>query len=202
VAFVGRAVPEKGMAEAARIAREAGVPIRMAAKVRHRGEREYFEAEVRPLLGRGVEFVGEVDPVDRLTLLQGARALLNPIRWPEPFGLVMIEALACGTPVVTTLHGAAPEIVDDGVTGYLRNGTAELVAALGEIDRLDRQACRASAELRFSTQRMVRDHLLLYEDLLAGVAVAGSDGPARSGEERGERLAGRGPDPELARTVD
>jgi glycosyltransferase involved in cell wall biosynthesis len=148
------------------VAREAHVPLRIAAKMQEPAEREYFEREVRPLLGSDVHYVGELGAAERNELLRGATALLNPLSWPEPFGLVMIEALACGTPVVATPCGAAPEIVDDGVTGFLRSGIAGLAEALRAAGDLDRDACRAAALSRFTTSRMVRDHVRLYERLL------------------------------------
>jgi glycosyltransferase involved in cell wall biosynthesis len=164
--FLGRMSPEKGPREAALIARRAGIPLRMAAKLREPAEHEYFEAAVKPLLCSDVEFLGELGPAEKLELVGSACALLNPIQWPEPFGLVMIEALATGTPVVATPAGSAPEIVDDGTTGYLRTGCAALAAALGEATTLDRRACRASTVARFHTDRMVRDHLRLYTQVL------------------------------------
>jgi glycosyltransferase involved in cell wall biosynthesis len=166
--FLGRMCPDKGPREAALIARAAGVPLRMAAKLREPAEREYFDAEVRPLLCSDVEFLGELTCAEKLELLGGSFALVNPIRWPEPFGLVMIEALATGTPVVATPVATAPEIVDDGVTGFLRAGTHPLAAALLEAPRLDRAACRAVAAGRFSSRRMVAEHVRLYQELLAG----------------------------------
>lgn len=164
--FLGRMCPEKGPREAALIARAAGVPLKMAAKLREPAEREYFDAAVKPLLCSDVEFVGELGESDKFELVGSSFALLNPIQWPEPFGLVMIEALAAGTPVVTTLAGSAPEIVTDGVTGYLRTGCAALADALPAAVNLDRAACRAAVVSRFATERMVREHLQLYADLV------------------------------------
>jgi glycosyltransferase involved in cell wall biosynthesis len=164
--FLGRMSPDKGPREAALIARAAGVPLKMAAKLREPAERQYFEAEVRPLLCSDIEYVGELGEQDKLELVGNSFALLNPIQWPEPFGLVMIEALAAGTPVVATPAGSAPEIVDDGVTGYLRTGCPALADALLAAADLDRPACRAAAESRFATERMVDDHVRLYTDLL------------------------------------
>ena len=165
--FLGRMCPEKGPREAALVARAAGVPLRMAAKLREPAERAYFDARVKPLLGRDVEFVGELSSAEKYELLGGSCALLNPMQWDEPFGLVMIEALAAGTPVVATPVGSAPEIVDDGVTGFLRSGGAALAEALRDVARLDRAACRTTAIRRFSSERMVAEHLQLYETLLA-----------------------------------
>ena len=164
--FLGRFSPDKGAREAALAAHEAGVDLVLAAKMRVAGEIEYFHEQVEPLLDSRVRYVGEVGRERKLELLGSARALLNPIRWPEPFGLVMIEALACGTPVLTLPWGAAPEIVEDGTTGFVCDSDAALVTAIGRIGELDRSACRRALESRFSADRMVRDHLDLYERLL------------------------------------
>lgn len=165
-AFLGRMSPDKGPREAILIARTAGIRLVMAARIQGEDEREYFDSQVAPLLGADVEFVGELTAAEKYRLMGGAVAFLNPIRWPEPFGLVMIEALATGTPVVGTGFGAAPEIVDDGVTGYLRTGITDLSAALIGAAALDRRACRQAAESRFSIGRMVADHVELYRGLL------------------------------------
>ncbi|MDP9006063.1 MAG: glycosyltransferase family 4 protein [Actinomycetota bacterium] len=165
--FLGRMAPDKGARRAARIARQAGVRLLIAAKMREPLELEYFDEQVRPLLGDDVVFVGEVGGDEKLELLAGAKALLNPIRWVEPFGLVMIEALACGTPVLTYRMGAAPEIVDDGITGFLCDVHDEMAEAIHKVDQLDRRACRAAVEERFSTGRMVAQHLELFESLLS-----------------------------------
>jgi glycosyltransferase involved in cell wall biosynthesis len=167
VSFLGRMSPEKGPREAAVAARLAGVPLRMAAKLREPAEREYFDAEVKPLLCSDVEFVGELGWEDKLELLGGSFALLDPMQWAEPFGLVMIEALATGTPVVATPVGAAPEIVEDGVTGLLRTTVVGLADALRQAATLDRATCRATALRRFSSDRMVAEHLRIYEELLS-----------------------------------
>ena len=129
--YLGRMAEAKGAREAALVARRAGVPLMIAAKMREPAEKDYFEREVRPLLGAGVVFLGEVGGTEKLELLGGARALLNPIGWPEPFGLVMIEALACGTPVLAFPNGSAPEIVDHGRTGFLCRNASEMEAAPG-----------------------------------------------------------------------
>jgi glycosyltransferase involved in cell wall biosynthesis len=166
-AFLGRVVPDKGIRQAALVAREAGVRLLIAAKMQEPLEIEYFEDQVRPLLTRDVEYIGEVGDGEKLELLNGARALINPIRWPEPFGLVMIEALACGTPVIAFPAGAAPEIVAHGVTGFLCTDEADMVQSLGRVDELSRSACRAAVERSFSTARMVADHIDLFSDVLA-----------------------------------
>jgi glycosyltransferase involved in cell wall biosynthesis len=175
--FLGRMAPEKGAERAARAARRAGLPLLLAGRLREPLERTYFEDRVRPLLGGGVEYIGEVGGQRKLDVLAGARALVNPIRWPEPFGLVMIEALACGTPVLAFREGAAPEIVEHGVTGFLSGTVEELAGQLGRIDELDRRACRAAVEGHFSSRRMVAEHLALYERHLAGhLLLAGARG--------------------------
>lgn len=161
--FLGRMHPGKAPHVAARIAREAGVPLRIAAKMHEPQEREYFEAMVQPLLGADVTYVGEVDRREKLELLGAATCLVNPIAWPEPFGMVMIEALACGTPVLTTPFGAAPEIVEEGVVGFVRSGASALASALEQIGEIDRTACRRRVETHFSMQAMVAKHLVVYE---------------------------------------
>ena len=166
VLFLGRMAPEKGVHHAAMAASKAGVPLRIAAKMREPEEFAYFEEYVKPLLGPDVEYVGEVGAAERLELLGGAIALVNPICWPEPFGLVMIESLACGTPVVAYRNGATPEIVETGVTGFLCEDEADLAHAIANLDQLDRAACRESAETTFSAGRMVREHVELYEEVV------------------------------------
>jgi glycosyltransferase involved in cell wall biosynthesis len=169
VLFLGRVSPDKGVRQAIEVARRAGRPLVIAAKLREPVEHEYFRTEIAPLLDDDVRFVGEVGGERKLGLLAGARALVNPIRWDEPFGLCMAEALACGTPVVASPRGAAPEIVDDGVTGFLCGDEDAMAAALRDgVSRLDRAACRAAVIERFSEERMARDHVDLYEDVLAG----------------------------------
>jgi glycosyltransferase involved in cell wall biosynthesis len=164
--FLGRMHPGKAPHVAARIAREAGFPLRIAAKMREPAERAYFEAMVRPLLGGDVTYVDEVDRQAKFELLSGADCLLNPIAWPEPFGMVMIEALACGTPVLTTRFGAAPEIVEDGAVGFIRSDEAGLVKALGRVHEIDRADCRRHVERHFSVERMVDRHVALYEQVI------------------------------------
>lgn len=165
--FLGRMTPDKGVREAVIVARETGQPLKIAAKMRHRDELAYFTEQVEPLLGVDIEYVGEVGGSDKLDLIGAARALLSPISWPEPFGLVMIEALACGTPVVVCPVGAAPEIVDEGVTGFLCADHDALVAGVARLDELDRAACRDAVVQRFSTERMVSAHIELFEEVAA-----------------------------------
>lgn len=160
--FLGRMTPEKGAHVAAAVARRAGVPLKIAAKMREPKEYEYFKVNVEPLLGDGIEHVGEVGGDEKRDLLANAMCLLNPIEWPEPFGMVMIEALACGTPVVTRANGAAPEIVDHGLTGFLCADEGELEVALGKVGDLERGSCRDAVVKRFSSARMVADHVVLF----------------------------------------
>ena len=168
VLFLGRMSPTKGVDTAIAVARLAQVPIVIAAKLRQKAEHEYFNTQIKPRLGFDVHFVGEVGGAEKLRLIGQAWAVLNPICWDEPFGMCMIEALACGTPIVATPRGAVPEIVDDGVTGFLRSSTRDLADALAAVGALDRRACRAAVEARFSMQRMVHDHLDFYLDALSG----------------------------------
>jgi glycosyltransferase involved in cell wall biosynthesis len=162
LAFLGRITPEKGPDRAIRIARSAGSRLRIAAKV-PRGENQFFIKEVQPLVdGAEVEFIGEVDDVSKAPFLKNATALLFPIDWPEPFGLVMIEAMACGTPVIATPHGSVPEIIEDGVTGFLVNTEAEAIEAVGRVGRLDRRRVRQEFERRFTSRRMAEGYLHYY----------------------------------------
>jgi glycosyltransferase involved in cell wall biosynthesis len=165
--FLGRMSPAKGVREAILLARQAGMPLVMAVKQRDQHERDYFDSVVRPLLGADVTYLGEVSGAEKLELLGGATALLNPIQWDEPFGLNIIEALACGTPVVATPRGSVPEIINDGVTGLLGSSNEQLVDGLRHAGQLDRRACRAAVEQRFSMQRMTQDHIDFYGDVLA-----------------------------------
>ena len=165
--FLGRMSPDKGAHRAIIACRKAGVPILLAAKMREPREVEYFEAEVAPLLGDGAEYLGEVPHARKLELLGAAMALVNPIRWHEPFGLVMVEALACGTPVIAFREGAAPEIVSDGRTGFLCDDEIGMADAIGRIGEISRAACRAEAEGYFSSTRMVAEHVALYEGVIA-----------------------------------
>lgn len=164
--FLGRMAPDKGVHHAIAVARQTGLRLLIAAKMREPAEHRYFADYVQPHLGTRIEHVGEVGPEEKSALLGAARALLDPITWAEPFGLVMVEALACGTPVLAFPNGAAPEIVEDGRTGFLCRNTDDMAAAVGRLDSLDRADCRAAVEDHFSSQRMVRDHLRLYHAIL------------------------------------
>jgi glycosyltransferase involved in cell wall biosynthesis len=163
LAFLGRISPEKRVDHAIRIARETGLLLKIAAKV-DRVDREYFDAVIKPLLrGPGVEYIGEIGEREKPEFLGRALALLFPIDWPEPFGLVMIEAMACGTPVIATARGSVPEVVEPGVTGYIVSSTAEAVTAVAEAARLDRRRVRQVFEQRFTAERMAREYLETYE---------------------------------------
>lgn len=164
--FVGRMSPDKGVAAALRVAHSSGFPLRMAVKMREPAEHDYFEQHVRALLRDGDELVLEPSLPARLQMIQHARALLNPIAWREPFGLVMAEALACGTPVLTFRLGAAVEIVEDHRTGFFCHDETEMVAAVGRIGELDRATCRQAAVERFSMQRMATDYHRLYRRIM------------------------------------
>lgn len=171
VAVLSRMTPEKGIHRAIAIARAAGVQLRIAAKMREAHEREYFEAFVEPHLGDDVVYVGELGALEKRELLGGAAALLNPIGWPEPFGMAMVEALACGTPVIGCPQGAAPEIVVDGVTGFLSDDDDELAVRLREVERIDRAACRQRVADHFSAETMVAGHVQVYEQQRAATAL-------------------------------
>ncbi len=165
--FLGRMSPIKGAAEAIDVARATGSRLLIASKADDPDELRYYEREIAPRCVDGIEYIGEVGGAEKYRLLGGATALLNPIRWPEPFGLVMIEALASGTPVITTPHGAAPEIVAHGENGFVCPDEAALVDAVRSVGRIDRTACRRDVGERFGTELMVRRHLDAYRQLLA-----------------------------------
>ncbi len=165
--FLGRMSPDKGPHRAIAAAKKAGVPLLMAAKMREAWEIAFFDEHVKPHLNDDIQYLGEVPHEHKLELLAGATALLNPIRWNEPFGLVMIEALACGTPVLAFPEGAAPEIVEDGVTGFLCADEDAMAADITRAKDLDRSKCRAAVENYFSTKRMVDEHLELFASMIA-----------------------------------
>jgi glycosyltransferase involved in cell wall biosynthesis len=168
LAFLGRISPEKGVEQAIAIAQQVGLPLKIAAKV-DRADRAYFQEVVQPLLKNSlVEYVGEVGGDNKDTFLGEAYALLFPIDWPEPFGLVMIEALACGTPVIGYPRGAVPEVLEDGVTGWIVEGIEEAVQAVGRVPALSRARCRQVFEERFSASRMAHDYVQIYTKLLGG----------------------------------
>lgn len=166
VAFLGRMGPHKNPAGAIQVARAAGLPIVLAGAPQDGSERRYFDDEVRPLLGLdGVTYVGEVSQERKVDLLRRAAALLFPIRWDEHFGLVMIEAMACGTPVVALRRGSVPEVVDDGLTGFVRDTEEELVSALGRVAELDRRLIERETRARFGARRMTDDYVRVYQEL-------------------------------------
>jgi glycosyltransferase involved in cell wall biosynthesis len=166
LAFLGRISPEKRPDRAIDIAARAGLPLKIAAKI-DKVDRDYWDDTIAPLLAahRNVEFVGEIDEQRKAEFLGNARALLFPIDWPEPFGLVMIEAMACGTPVIAFRHGSVPEVVDDGVTGFVVDDEAAAAVAVKRLAELDRAKIRATFERRFTVERMVRDYLAIYRGL-------------------------------------
>ena len=163
--FLGRIAPEKGTHRAVAAAKKAGMPLLIAGKMREPWEIDYFEDQVRPHLSNEIQYLGEVPHQDKLQLLAEASAFLMPIRWNEPFGMVMIEALACGTPVLAFPEGAAPEVVDDGRTGFLCHDETDMAEALQRLHTIDRRTCREAVEGYFSTRRMVDEHLAVFDDL-------------------------------------
>lgn len=163
VALLGRMTENKGVHRAIAVARAAGMRLKIAAKMREPHERAYFEEFVEPHLGDDVIYLGEVDAIGKRKLLASAVAMLNPISWREPFGMVMLEALACGTPVVGCPQGAAPEIVEHDVTGFLGDSDGELINGLLSIDRIDRRACREHVRQHFSVERMVDGYVQVFE---------------------------------------
>jgi glycosyltransferase involved in cell wall biosynthesis len=164
--YIGRANRDKGPKEAITIARRAGLPLKMVLKKGEPPEKEYFEHEVQPILASDIELFENITHEQKVELLGRATAMIFPIRWPEPFGLVMTEAMACGTPVITTNWGAAPELVDDGVTGFRRDGDDDLVEAVGRVRELDPAACRQRVEKLFSAEAMVRGYEEIYQALV------------------------------------
>ena len=167
LAFLGRISPEKGPCRAVEIARRAGLPLKIAAKV-DSADQDYWEEVVKPLVLNNpmVEFIGEISEREKPAFLGGALALLFPIDWPEPFGLAMIESLACGTPVLAFRRGSVPEIIDPGVTGYVVDTVEAAVAKMGELLRLDRFAVRRRFEERFTAERMTREYVDVYQQLV------------------------------------
>lgn len=171
LAFLGRISPEKRPDQAIEIAKRSGISLKMAAKV-DPADRVYYEAAVEPLLNHPlIEFVGEISDAEKNDFVGNAMALVCPYDWPEPFGLVLIEALACGTPVLAYRRGSIPEIIDHGVTGFVCETVDEMVEAVGQVPLLERRRCRASFDERFTADRMARDYVALYERILDGVAM-------------------------------
>jgi len=171
LAFIGRISPEKQPDRAIAIARNLGIPLRIAAKI-DRVDEAYFKEKIAPLIdGDGVQFIGEINEQNKSAFLGEAIGLLFPIDWPEPFGLVMIEAMACGTPVLAFRCGSVPEIVDEGVSGMIVETIEEAIAAVPRLLAMDRRAVRKQFELRFSSARMARDYVHLYRRMLRGIGV-------------------------------
>ena len=166
LAFLGRIAPEKGPEIAIQIARSAGIPLKMAAKI-DRADEQYFRERVAPLLDQpGIEFIGEINENQKAEFLGQASGLLFPIDWPEPFGLVMIEAMACGTPVIAFRHGSVPEVIEDGVSGFIVDDEESATDATRRINELDRRKVREAFERRFTVSMMAEAYLELYRDLL------------------------------------
>jgi glycosyltransferase involved in cell wall biosynthesis len=162
LAFLGRISPEKGVDSAIEIARRVGLPLKIAAKI-DKADRRYFETQIRPLLDSpDVEFIGEIGESSKSEFLGRAVALLFPIDWPEPFGLVMIEAISCGTPVIAFPGGSVEEVVEDGITGFIVDDVEAAAQAIERISEIDRETCRSVFEGRFSARRMVADYLNIY----------------------------------------
>jgi glycosyltransferase involved in cell wall biosynthesis len=166
-AVLGRVSPEKGIDTAIRIAGQAGVPLKIAAKVDN-ADKAYYDEEIAPLIRRSphVEFIGEINDQQKPDFLSRAHALLFPIDWPEPFGLVMIEAMACGTPVIAFNRGSVPEVIDDGLSGFIVHDEATAVAAVSRIPELDRARVRATFDRRFTSRRMAEDYLDVYQEMI------------------------------------
>ena len=164
-AFLGRIAPEKGVDRAISIARHCEVPLRIAAKV-DKVDREYFDEKIRPLLDNSnTEYIGEITDAEKSAFLSGAIALLDPIDWPEPFGLVMIEAMACGTPVIAFNRGSVPEVVDDGLTGFIVEDEKGAIGAFDRLSQLSRKGIRKQFERRFTARRMAQEYLAVYRRL-------------------------------------
>lgn len=167
LAFLGRTSPEKRLDRAIAIAARAGMPLKVAAKV-DSADRAYFDAKLRPLLAQShVEFLGEIQEREKKEFLGNAQALLFPIDWPEPFGLAMIEAMACGTPVIAFRRGSIPEVINENATGFVVDSIDEAVAAVEKVKTLSRRRCREMFERRFSAERMAQDYLDVYRRLAA-----------------------------------
>ncbi len=167
-AFLGRIAPEKRVDRAIRIAEHCGVPLKIAAKV-DRADREYYDEQIDPMIrgSKVVEFIGEINDTEKAEFLSGAIALLVPIDWPEPFGLVMIEAMACGTPVIVYNRGSAPEIIEEGLTGFVVEDDEGAIGAVDRLGQLSRERIRQRFEERFTARRMAQDYLSVYRSLAA-----------------------------------
>jgi glycosyltransferase involved in cell wall biosynthesis len=170
LAVLGRIAPEKGVDRAIKIAIRCGIPLKIAAKI-DRADQDYYDEVMRPLMDHPlVEYIGEISDKEKSSFLSGAIALLLPIDWPEPFGLVMIEAMACGTPVIAYNRGSVPEIIQQGLSGFIVEDETGAVAAVGRLSQLDRGAIRAQFEQRFTARRMALDYLAVYRGLMEEAA--------------------------------
>jgi len=181
-AFLGRIAPEKGIDRAIRIAQHCGVPLKVAAKV-DVADQDYYDERIKPMMkSANVEFIGEINDKDKSEFLSGATALLVPIDWPEPFGLVMIEAMACGTPAIAFNRGSVPEIIEDGLTGYIVEDINGAIGAVDRLGQLSREKIRRRFEERFTARRMAQDYLNVYRSLTDSVAphlrLVAADAPA------------------------
>ena len=167
LAVLGRIAPEKGVDRAIRIATRCGIPLKIAAKV-DRADQEYYDELIKPLIADNplVEFIGEISDREKPDFLSGAIGLLVPIDWPEPFGLVMIEAMACGTPVIAYNRGSVPEIIEDGLTGFIVEDEISAISSVGRLSMLNRDAIRKQFETRFTARRMALDYLAAYRSLM------------------------------------
>lgn len=166
LAFLGRISPEKRVDQAIEVAKRTGLPLRIAAKV-DPADQQYYRSEIEPLLDHPlVEFIGEISDAEKDDFIGNALALVCPYDWPEPFGLVLIEALACGTPVLAYRRGAIPEIIDDGITGFVCESLTEMAEAVERLPLIDRSRCRSAFEERFTVDRMARDYVALYERII------------------------------------
>jgi glycosyltransferase involved in cell wall biosynthesis len=205
LAFLGRISPEKRPDHAIEIAKLTGLPLRIAAKV-DPADQQYFQSEIEPLLDHPlIEFLGEISDAQKNEFVGNAMALVCPYDWPEPFGLVLIEALACGTPVLAYRRGSIPEIIDNGITGFVCETLAEMADAVGRLPLIDRARCRASFDARFTADRMARDYVALYERIaeegtaehappirLLGARLSNTDTLEDGPYGRTVRIAGRG----------
>jgi glycosyltransferase involved in cell wall biosynthesis len=170
LAVLGRIAPEKGVDRAIKIAIRCGIPLKIAAKI-DRADQDYYDEVMRPLMAHPlVEYIGEIGDHEKSSFLSGAIGLLLPIDWPEPFGLVMIEALACGTPVIAYNRGSVPEIVEEGLTGFIVEDETSAVAAVSRLSQLKRDAIRTQFEQRFTARRMALDYLAVYRGLMEAAA--------------------------------
>ncbi len=166
LAVLGRIAPEKGVDRAIKIAIRCGIPLKIAAKI-DRADQDYYDEVIRPLMDHPlVEYIGEISDHEKSGFLSGAVGLLVPIDWPEPFGLVMIEAMACGTPVIAYNRGSVAEIIEDGLTGFIVEDETSAVAAVGRLSQLSRDAIRAQFEQRFTARRMAHDYLAAYRSVM------------------------------------